>query len=216
MSDFMKRWYPLFLVLAAAGVSLIVFSRLPERMATHWDLDGNANGWMPRGIGALFAPVMMLAMWGILRAAPMIDPRRENYEKFANSYDVIVAAVLTLLFVAHIIVLALGLGYHVNIAIVGPCLVGVLFVVIGNVLPLARSNFMYGIRTPWTLSNDRVWARTHRLGGYMMTGAGLVMIAGAFMLPTDYITGVIVGSAVAAVIAPVLYSYLAWKREMKG
>jgi uncharacterized membrane protein len=94
-------------------------------------------------------------------------------------------------------------------------LVGALFVVIGNVLPLARSNFMFGIRTPWTLSSDRVWVRTHRLGGYMMTAAGFVMIAAGLLLPAELSIMVVVAAVASAAIAPAVYSYLTWKREIK-
>ena len=215
MNRIITRWYPAFLVAIAFGVSAAVLGRLPDQMVVHWDMAGNPNGWMSRSIGAFFAPFMMLASWAIFRAAPHIDPRRENFQKFAGSYDFIVAAILTLLLVIHLAVLALALGYHVNIGLIAPMLVGILFVVIGNVLPLARPNFMYGIRTPWTLSNDRVWARTHRFGGYSMTIAGLAMIAASILLPSELGVAVVIGASVASLLAPAVYSYLTWKRETK-
>ena len=103
---------------------------------------------------------------------PRIDPRAENYARFGEAYEVIVASVLVLLLVTHGIMLAVALGYHVSVARIVPALVGALFVVIGNMMPLVRPNWWFGIRTPWTLSNDRVWARTHRLAGYCMTAGG--------------------------------------------
>ena len=215
MHSLLRRWYPVALALLAVAISIAVFGRLPGRMAVHWDLDGNPNGWMPRSVGAFFTPILLLGIWGILRGVPTIDPRRENYEKFTGAYDVAVAATLTLLFATHLIVLALGLGYHVAVARLGPALLGALFVIVGNVMPLARSNFMFGVRTPWTLSNDRVWSRTHRLAGYTMTGAGVVMIATAALLPPNLVNGVVIAAVVAALVGPAVYSYLTWKREMK-
>jgi uncharacterized membrane protein len=215
MPDLLKRWYPAGLALLAAAVSCALWSRLPDRMVVHWDLAGNPNGWMPRPIGAFFAPVMMLVMWGILRGTPRIDPRRENFEKFRTPYDITVAALLALLFVLHLLMLALGVGYDINIGVIAPVLVGIVFVVLGNFLPLARPNFMYGIRTPWTLSSDRVWMRTHRLGGYTTTAAGFAMIAAALLLPTELAIAVVVAAVVAASVGPVVYSYLTWKREKK-
>ena len=209
----MKKWYPLLLVLVAVGMSAAVYRRLPDTMAVHWDLDGNPNGWMPRAVGAAFGPVLLVLLWQLLRFVPRIDPRAENYARFSQAYEVIVASVLLLVLVIHGIVLAVALGYHVSVTRIVPALVGALFVVIGNMMPLVRPNWWFGFRTPWTLSNDRVWARTHRLGGYCMTAGGLVMIVAALALPAPLGLPVLLTVAVATTIGPALYSYLTWKRE---
>ena len=213
MSSAAKKWYPALLALVAAGMSAAVYHRLPDTMAVHWDLDGNPNGWMPRAIGAAFGPVMLVLMWLLLRFVPRIDPRAENYARFREAYEVIVASVLVLLLVVHGIMLAVALGYHVSVARVVPALVGALFVVIGNMMPLVRPNWWFGIRTPWTLSNDRVWTRTHRLAGYTMTAGGVVMMVAALALPAQLGVPVLVAVAVASTFGPALYSYLTWKRE---
>jgi uncharacterized membrane protein len=208
-----KTWYPVLLVLVAVGMSAAVYRRLPDTMAVHWDLHGNPNGWMPRAVGAAFGPVFLVVLWQLMRFVPRIDPRAENYARFGEAYEVIVASVLVLVLVTHGIILAVALGYHVSVARIVPALVGALFVVIGNMMPLVRPNWWFGIRTPWTLSNDRVWARTHRLAGYCMTGGGLAMIVAALALPTPFGIPVLLAVAVAASIGPALYSYLTWKRE---
>jgi uncharacterized membrane protein len=209
-----KRWYPVVLVLVSVAMSAAVYPRLPDTMAVHWDLDGNPNGWMPRPIGAGFGPVFLVVLWGLLRIVPRIGPRAENYARFSEAYEVIVASILVLILVTHGIVLAVALGHHVSVARVVPALVGALFVVIGNMMPLVRPNWWFGIRTPWTLTNDRVWARTHRLAGYCMTAGGLVMIVVALVLPAPLGVPVLLAVAVAATVGPALYSYLTWKREM--
>ena len=208
-----RRWYPVGLALVGAAASLAVYRRLPETMAVHWDFDGNPNGWMSRAFGAFFGPVFILVLWQLMRVLPRIDPRKPNYARFGDAYDTIVAAVLLLLLATHGIVLAVALGYDVAVSRLVPALVGALFVVIGNVMPRMRSNWWFGVRTPWTLSNDRVWARTHRLAGFSMTAAGLVMIASAFILPARLGLPVLIAATVAATIGPAVYSYLTWKRE---
>lgn len=213
MSSAVRKWYPALLALVAVGMSAAVYHRLPDTMAVHWDLDGNPNGWMPRAIGAAFGPVMLVLMWLLLRFVPRIDPRAENYARFREAYEVIVGSVLVLLLVVHGILLAVALGYHVSVARIVPALVGALFVVIGNMMPLVRPNWWFGIRTPWTLSNDRVWTRTHRLAGYAMASGGVVMIVAALALPARFGVPVLVAVAVASTFGPALYSYLTWKRE---
>ena len=208
-----RRWYPLLLAVVGVVASLAVYQRLPETMAVHWDMDGNPNGWMPRPFGAFFGPVFLLVLWQLMRVLPRIDPRERNYARFGDAYDTIVAASLLLVLATHGIVLAEALGHHVSVARVVPALVGVLFVVIGNVMPHMRPNWWFGVRTPWTLSNDRVWARTHRLAGFSMTAAGVAMIVAALLLPARLGIPVLLAATVAATVGPAVYSYLTWKRE---
>lgn len=211
----LQRWYPVLLAALGALLSVVVYSRLPSSLAIHWDLDGNPNGWMPRPIGAFFGPVFLLVLWQLLRLAPRIDPRQENYARFGGAYDTIVAGVLLLVLATHVITILFALGIHVPIGRLVPALVGVLFVVMGNVMPRLRSNWWFGVRTPWTLSNERVWARTHRLAGYCMAGAGILMVLAALALPVSLGLPVVLGAAVAAALAPIVYSYLTWRREQQ-
>jgi uncharacterized membrane protein len=212
----LRRWYPILLAAVGVLMTLAVYQRLPETIAVHWDLDGNPNGWMPRVIGAFFGPAFLLLLWGLLRLAPRIDPREENYRRFGEAYETIVASALLLVLATHGIVLAIALGHRVPVGRFVPALVGALFIVIGNVMPRTRSNWWFGVRTPWTLTSDRVWTRTHRLAGYSMTAAGIVMIVTALALPSALGAPVMIAAAVGSVIAPAVYSYLTWRRERKG
>src|SRR5205085_3618863 len=96
-----------------------------------------------------------------------------------------------------------------------PVLVGAMFVVIGNVMPRARPNWLFGIRTPWTLTNDRVWERTHRIGGLLFVIAGILLIVAAFAMPATFIPVMIV-CVVTAALVPVAYSYFAWRQELNN
>lgn len=208
----MKRYYPLLLAALGALASAAVYSRLPTSIAVHWDLDGNPNGWMPRPLGAFFMPVFLLAIGETMRALPRADPRAEARPSLPGAYETIIAAVLLLLLACHAIVLAVALGYRVPIGRAVTALIGALFVAMGRAMPRLQPNWWYGIRTPWTLSDDRVWARTHRLAGVSMTAAGVVTIVAALALPASLGVPVLVVAIVAAVIGPVVYSYLTWRR----
>jgi immunity protein, SdpI family len=208
----MRKWYPVALIVLAFAVSAAAFGRLPDRIATHFDGSGNANGWSNRFFGAFLLPTILLLVWPIMRFLPRIDPRRANYEKFQGTYDALIYSVMTMMFVIHLMILGGALGLPIRIERLMPVLVGTLLVIVGNLLPRARSNFFFGIRTPWTLSSDRVWDRTHRLGGYLLMGAGVVVVASAMLKP---VTGsIVMGSAVgAAALISVVYSYLVWRKE---
>lgn len=208
----MRKWYPWLIVLAVVGFTAVVFNRLPEIVNTHWDAHGNVNGRMPRWQAAWMMPMMLVAMALILPRLPAIDPRRANYEKFRPSYDLVINAVITMMAVIHVALLGVALGWPISIERIVPLLSGALFIVLGNVMPRARPNWLFGIRTPWTLTNDRVWERTHRLGGLLFVIAGVILVLTGFVSPA-FVMPMIITTVVIAAIIPIVYSYFIWKQE---
>lgn len=211
----MRKWYPWVLIAAVFAFTAVVFNRLPATIPTHWNAHGDVNDWSSRVFGAWMSPLLMLAVAIILPNLPKIDPRQANYEKFRPSYDLVVNAVITMLGVLHVAMLGSALGWPISMRRLAPLMMGVLFITLGNVLPRARPNWWFGIRTPWTLSNDRVWERTHRVGGYLFVGAGVVLALLVF-LPWTMALPIIVGCCVAVSATPLVYSYIVWKQETKA
>lgn len=208
----MRKLVAPVLILAAVAFSMAVWNRLPERMPVHWGLHGDVNGYGSRAHGAFLLPGIMLLIWLLMRFLPRIDPRRANYVKFADTYDLLVNSLVVLFAVMHVALIGAALGWPISMERVAPALIGLEFVILGNALPRARPNWWFGIRTPWTLSNDRVWARTHRVGGYLLTGAGVVLLLGA-ALPGFWTFALGVAAVVIAGFGSLLYSYFAWKQE---
>ncbi len=208
-------WYPFVAVLVALAFSLWAYDRLPARVPIHWGIDGRANGWGSRGTGALLLPAVMLALAVVFRILPSIDPRRANYARFRRTYDLVVAAFLTMLLGVHVAVIGAGLGWPVSVSAVITTLIGALFVVLGNALPRSQPNWFFGIRTPWTLASDRVWTRTHRLGGVTFVAAG-VIILGTIWLPAPAGVAVMLAAIAAASLIPIVFSYIWWAEEERA
>lgn len=208
----MRKYFPAVLIVAAFAFSLLVFERLPERMVTHWNVRGEPDGYSARAFGAFLMPGIMLILWLVLLAVPHIDPRHTNIEKFRDSYETLIVAIVSVMAGLHVVLIGAALGWPIPIARIVPFGVGVLLVVLGNLLPRFRSNFFMGIRTPWTLSSETVWARTHRVGGYMIVGAGIMLIISAFVHSTTFST-IAFASVVAAALATLIYSYVIWRAE---
>lgn len=207
----MRKWYPPFLVAVSVIVSAVFYPRLPERIPTHWNAHGQVNGYGSKWVTLGLFPLATLAMWGVLRFLPTIDPRRENYAKFQGTYDLVMNLVLTLILLLQGVAIAGALGAPIAFRLL-PVVIGASFVVLGNAMPRARPNWWFGIRTPWTLSNDRVWERTHRVGGYLFVALGIVT-ALATLLPetaTFVVIGVLGG---ATALGTLVYSYVAWRQE---
>ena len=211
----MRRWLPASFIAGAWLFSISVYSRLPDRFAVHWDIHGEPNRYGSRVEGAFLLPAMMVVLYLVLQWYPSRDPRSFNIAKFRSAYDTIVAATIAFLGVVHALVLGQSLGWRVDITTVVSVCGGAMLVLFGNLLPLARSNFIFGIRTPWTLSSEHVWTRAQRLGGYAMVAAGLLTMASAFLARP---AGVLVAlaSVILAGAIPVVYSYVLWSRDRPG
>jgi immunity protein, SdpI family len=208
----MRKWLAPLLIVATLAFSLAVYSRLPERVPVHWGFDGEINRYGSRAEAAFLFPGMMVVVWLLLRFLPRIDPRRANYAKFSDTYDLVVTSLVALFAVMHVALLGAALGWPISMERVVPVLVGLQFIVLGNALPRARPNWWFGIRTPWTLSNDRVWMRTHRVGGYLLAGAGVVLLVAA-ALPRAWTFTLGAAAVATATFGSLIYSYFAWKQE---
>lgn len=211
----MRRLIRALMVLTALVGSAIAYTGLPERVPVHWNLSGEADRYGSRLELLFITPAMMIGVWAMLRFLPRIDPLRANYAKFAGTYEVLIDAVLALMLVTHIIALLGASGAPATVTIVARVAVGVMFIVMGNVMPRTRQNWFVGVRTPWTLSSPRVWERTHRVAGYMFVGLGVLVLATIPLAPQVGIP-VLVAGVVAVALGSVVYSYLEWRKERAG
>jgi uncharacterized membrane protein len=211
----MRRWLPVVFIAGAIVFSLAVFKRLPERVPVHWGFSGEPDRYGSRIEAAFLMPVLMTALLLIMQWYPSRDPRSANIAKFRGAYDAVVFATIALLACFHVVALGSALGWPIDMATVVLTGTGLLFVVLGNLLPRVRSNFIFGIRTPWTLSSEDVWMRSHRVGGYVMVAAGLITIVGAF-LSRRIGLGLALASLVLGGLFPVVYSYVLWSRQRGG
>jgi uncharacterized membrane protein len=211
----MRRWLPAALIAGTVLFSLAVYSRLPEEVPVHWAFSGEPNRFGSRLEGAFLIPAMMIALFAIMQWYPSRDPRAANIAKFRGAYDTVVTATIALLSGLHVLALGNALGWRVDIPKVGMVALGLMFILLGNLMPLVRSNFIFGIRTPWTLSSDAVWTRSHRLGGYAKVVAGIITIVAGFVAqPVGYI--VALASLLLSSVVPIIYSYILWSREKGG
>ena len=207
-----SRWFGLVVAVLAAAVSVWAYPRLPATVATHWDLRGAPDGYSGRGWAVAVMPLVMVLMTVVFNVLPKLDPRRENYAKFVSSYWLIANAILVFMGVGHVLILANGLGYTVQVDKLLPLGVGLLLAFLGNYLTRIEPNWFIGIRTPWTLSSDTVWRRTHRTGGWLFVAGGIVIAAGAFA-PRGAFWPLFVTTILVVTLIPVVQSYVLWKRE---
>ena len=207
-----SRSFGLVIAAVAVAMSVWAYPQLPPAVATHWSLNGTPDGFSSRLWALAIVPLVLAVMTAVFNVLPKVDPRRENYAKFLSSYWLIANAVVVFLLVAHAMIIAAGLGVAIRIDRLMPLGIGLLFVFLGNFLTRVEPNWFVGIRTPWTLSSDTVWRRTHRTGGWVFVIGGLVL-AGAALLPRGAFLPLLIATIVVVPAIPIVQSYVLWKRE---
>lgn len=205
--------YNLVLIGCAFLLTIVFYNKLPDLIPIHWNASGKIDGYGPKILGAFMAPVIMIFTWTGMKYLPKIDPRKNNYEKFEKSYSVIVSLLITFFLILHVVTLLAAMGYKVSIDKIVPSIVGILFIVIGNYLPKSKSNYFYGIKTPWTLSSDVSWRKTHRLGGKLFIISGMVLILSSFFLEGNVKTIIFMIAIFASVVIPLIASYFYAKND---
>lgn len=208
-----KHVFPLSITLLTLVAWIIALPHLPATMPIHWGANGEADGFATKINAMILTVGIMVLIYFIIAFVPRIDPRKENYKYFSKTYNILLNAVLLLFFFVNMSTILQGLGYNVPMSYIAPIMAGLVFIIIGNYLQRVRSNYFMGIRTPWTLSNENVWKKTHRLSGKLFFIGGLLILISAF-LPNGYKSVIMWGSIVLCVAIPYLYSYVAYKKEM--
>ena len=208
-----SRWTAAVVLAGMWALALVIYLRAPSRIPMHWNMRGEIDGWGGPAT-AFLLPAAGMGIVLLMEILPRLDPRRANWEKFGGEVRLIVNVLV--LFLAWIEVTTIGawtFGWKVDGGRATTVGMGVLLMVMGNYLPRIRSNWWMGIRTPWTLSSDRVWRDTHRLAGRTFVAAGGVSILAGLVLPGPAGVSVSLAAVTAGAILPVVYSYLIWRRE---
>ncbi|KAA9002125.1 DUF1648 domain-containing protein [Paenibacillus spiritus] len=197
--------------LLTLAYALMNYSRLPDKLPSHFGWNGEVNGYMDKAaviaMTGLLGPLLPL----LIRFTRRLDPKRDNYKRFEGAQGAIVLTISLFFDLMLLGTVRYGLGSTWIGGKLATAFAGVLLIIVGNYMPQIRDNYFLGIRTPWTLASPEVWRRTHRLGGLMWVAGGLLVIAGA--LTRGPVSPVLLASGlVLAILVPVVYSWLLHRR----
>lgn len=204
------------LILIAVIAGGIFWNQLPDQMASHWNANDQVDGTMPKVWGVFLMPIITTAMLILFLALPGMDPLKANIAQFRETFNVFIVLIIAFMLYVHGLTLAWSLGFdNFKMSTAMLPFMGVLFIAIGFLMRKAKRNFFIGIRTPWTLSSDTVWDKTHQLGATLFMASGvLAMIGGLFGGMTAF--WFLFVPVISTTVIVMVYSYILYRRESKS
>jgi len=201
------------IILFSFIIGIYLYPQMPEKMASHWNAKGEVDGYMPKFWGLFLMPIISLLIFLLFIAIPKIDPLKQNIEKFRKYYDGFVVLMIAYLFYIYLLTLLWNTG--IRFSIVQPLVpaMSILFYYIGILVENAKRNWFIGIRTPWTLSSEKVWEKTHKIGGKLFKIAGIIAFIGIFF--QDYAIFFILIPIISVAFYTITYSYFEYQKEIK-
>jgi len=191
--------------LALTAVAGFVLVPVEATLPVHWNVNGVADGWLPRELALLMPIAVVAAVWsiflGISRFAAAADVAAGAYVT-----KVAVTALTGLFLVIEIVTVLIGTGVAANMVQILALGIGILLIVLGNAMPKSQPNSFAGLRIPSTLRDPANWQATHRLTGWLCMLGGVVVLVAAVYVPVGQLAWWLIGAIVAPIGVGTVYS----------
>lgn len=208
--------FVLILIIGATITGGLLWNRLPDQMASHWNVNDQVDDYLPKIWGVFLMPLVTLGLFLIFLLVPKIDPLKANIAQFRETFNLFVVFMVGFMVYIYSLTLRWNLG-STNIAIGKAMLpaLGLLFIVIGSLLRKAKRNFFIGIRTPWTLSSDLVWEKTHQLGATLFMISGVLAVIGG-LIGGNVALWMLIIPLIGSTLFLLVYSYVLYQKEVEA
>lgn len=201
------------IILLTFLIGIYFYPQMPEKIASHWNAQGEVDGYMSKFWGLFLMPFISIGLFLLFVLIPRIDPLKANIEKFRKYYDGFVVLMIVFLFYLYLLTIFWNINIRFNIVQLLAPAFGIVFYYTGILIENAKRNWFIGIRTPWTLSSEKVWDKTHKIGSKLFKISGLVTVFGTFF--QRYAIFFVVIPVILVTIYTIIYSYFEYKEEMK-
>jgi uncharacterized membrane protein len=199
------------IVALTVAVSLAAWDSVPAQIDSHWNARGEPDDTMPRFWGLFLMPIVLSAMTLLALWIPRIDPLGRNIALFRKYYDGFMLMLLLFMFAVHVFLVLWNSGTKISPNFIFPPALGALFYAVGVLCGAAKRNWFIGVRTPWTLSSDAVWDKTHARAKPLFKLAGILSLGGMFL--GEHAIFLILALILGLTFYLVIYSYLEYRRE---
>ncbi|MCZ7357015.1 MAG: SdpI family protein [Candidatus Methanoperedens sp.] len=199
------------IIILSFATGIYYYPQMPEKVASHWNAQGLVNGYMSKFWGLFLMPIISVGMLLLFILIPRIDPLKSNIQQFRKYYDGFIVSIMVFLFYLYLLTIFWNSGYTFNMIIFLSPAFAILFYYSGILIENAKRNWFIGIRTPWTLSSDKVWDKTHKIGGKLFKIVGVVTLLAIFF--ESFAIFIIVVPVILISIYTVVYSYFEYQKE---
>lgn len=190
-------------------IAIYCYPIMPDSMPLHWGSDGIADSYGSKLVGLFLFPIISIFIFLMFYFIPRIAVYKKNFSEFEKEYNIFKVTIILFLFILYLSTLSFSLGFKFNMNHIVLPLVAIMMYIIGMILPKIKMNYFIGIRTPWTLSNKKVWKKTHVLGGKMFKLFSLLFLMA--LLNYRYIINIVVVILLLGVVYLFFYSYQQFK-----
>ena len=184
-----------------------------SEIPAHWNASGKVDRYTSKFEGLLLMPLVSAGLFALFMLIAKIEPRLQNLKQSAKAFTAVSICVGGILLLIHATTVAVASGWEINITTVVAAALGVLFLVTGNYMGKIRSNFSFGVRTPWTLSSELSWNKTNRLAGKFLMALGLLTLILAFTTTSLFLICLCGGLLLLIVAWSCVYSYHVWRND---
>ncbi|MBQ2991181.1 MAG: SdpI family protein [Clostridia bacterium] len=199
-------------ILLQTVVGVIIWDRLPETIATHFNVNNEPDGYSSRTFTVFGMPLMLLALhWICLLLSCSGNQKLASADPRVRRLCVYIIPAISLLMVG--VTYGNALGIEMDVGRIVLVFLGALFLVLGNYMPKIRHNYTTGIKLPWTLADEEIWNKTHRMAGPVWMIGGLALIA-CSMFVGDIELAVAV--LIMVILVPTVYSLATYMKKYKN
>lgn len=203
---------PILCVIFSGISSIMLYPRMPETIPTHWNFRGEIDNWGNSFSHVISINAMIIGIYIMFIFLPYLDPKRDRYKQFEKIYHIIKNVLMVFLAGVLSITNLSAIGYPINVALYIPIAVGILFIILGNYLGKIKPNWFVGIRTPWTLSSEETWNKSHRLGGKIFILSGFLIAIDGF-LPESLRLPVFIFAMFILLFGTLVGSYIIYRKN---
>ena len=204
--------FPIILIIVSFLIAIYFYPFLPDQIATHWGISGQADGYSSKAFGLFFMPILSVILFFLFISLPKIDPYKKNFDQFKKYFQNFINLIFAFFFYIYLVTIVWNLGVNFNMIQVLCPAFAALFYYAGVLTSHAKQNWFVGIRTPWTMSNELVWDKTHKIGGKLFKLTGLISLL-SLILP-DFSVFFILVPILFTTVFVFIYSYIEFKKTV--
>lgn len=201
----------ILIIVVALAASAYFYPVLPSKVASHWNAAGQVDGYMDKLPGAFLLPILIIGLTVMFKFLPKLDPLNKNQAGFQEEYGNFTTVIIAFMAYLHLLLLLFNTGYSFSLVQTLLPALAVLFYSLSLLLEKAKRNWFIGIRTPWTLSSEKVWSKTNSIAAQLFKAIAVISFISAFLFPNEAFL-VIFAMLIATGVFSLVYSYIEFKK----